>query len=128
MVFHGPLPEFEAKRVMDAFQSLGTPSVSRADYVSTLEHVRRTAPGASEDVPLDTTHTAHYNSYDMMKAARLRQRRPSQAPQEMFAKPLTQLQEIGWRSDETPVGYERHPKKACEETKFMGVLWKNGYM
>jgi glucuronate isomerase len=134
LVFHGPLPEYELGRVLDAFRT-DKDYISKDEFARTIAALRR---ADEEDVKhMDTSHTAHYNSFSDFKAARLRQRRPSHGPAELYTKPLTQLQEVGWRtatavskglSNTIMDPADRKPKKQCEETKFMGALLKGGYL
>ncbi len=122
LVFRGPLPDYEAKRVSSYLASLGVPSLSRdqfADAVAALQ-------AKEESTPMDMSKTAHYSSYGMLRDHKLKDVRPEVGPPDVLAKPLTGLSEVGWRATEAPVGFVRCPKKQCEETKFMGALFKAG--
>ncbi len=93
-------------------------------FLSAIDHLQK----EKEATPLDMSKTAHYQSYGMLRDHKLREVRPEVGPSEIYTKPLTLLTEVGWRATEAPVGFERHPKKQCEETKFMGELYKAGVM
>lgn len=78
--------------------------------------------------PLDKTHSAHYNSFQLFIDHYKKGVRPEVAPNQVYQAPLTLAQEMGWRAHEQPVGFSRHPKKHCEETRFFGELLKSGYV
>ncbi len=124
-VFHGPLPVPEQQRVTAFFAAHGlgaSDALGRADFLTSVEALQ----AAAEATPLDTTRSAHYQSFKQLRDHKLRQVRPDLAPNAVFAQPLTLLTEVGWRAHEPSLGYERHPKVQCEETKFMGELFKAG--
>lgn len=135
-MFHGPLPGVEHERVLSAFQSLGSDAaVGRDAFISTIAELRELEDEMTRH--LDTSQQAHYRSFDEMRAAKLRYRWAEHGPAEMYSKPLTLLQEVGWQVATAVQKGEgqsimdpgdRHPKKQCAETKFMGEMVKSGYL
>ncbi len=125
-VFRGEIPGSERGRVLSYFGHLGAPSDSlpKDVFLAGIDHLQR----EREASPMDMSKTAHYQSYRMMRDHKLREVRAESGPAELYSKPLTLLTEVGWRATEAPVGFERHPKVQCEETKFVGELYKAGVM
>jgi hypothetical protein len=121
-VFHGELPGAEKSRVLGHFSSLGVSSLPRDEFLAHVQYLQHEKEGKE----MDLSTTAHYTSFAMLRDHKLREVRPEHGPSEVFTKPLTMLTEVGWRATETPVGFVRYPKKQCEETKFMGELFKAG--
>lgn len=125
-VFHGPLPPPEAAKVAAHFATLGLGAagspVARADFLAAVDALR----AAEAAAPFPVGEAAHYTSSEQLREHRLRQVRPAVGPEQIYTKSLTAFNEIGWRGYEQPVGYVRFPKKACEETKFLGELAKAG--
>ena len=125
-VFHGEVPAPERAKVAAHFAGLGlgpdAEPMSREAFLGAIEQLR----ALEAKTPLDTSVSAHYTSSELLREHRLRQIRPEVGPEGIYAKPLTALTEIGWRGFEQPVGYVRYPKKACEETKFLGEMAKAG--
>ncbi len=122
LVFHGELPALEKSRVQALFSSLGVDSVSRDEFLGAVLQLQQDEGHAE----MDLSKSAHYHSYSMLRDHKKREVRPEAAPQEIYSKPLTLLGEVGWRATERPVGFVRFPRKACEETKFAGELFKAG--
>jgi hypothetical protein len=126
-VFHGPVPAPEADKVARFFRARGLAlaaeePVARLDFLQAVEALR----AEEAATPFDVGEAAHYTSSEMLREHRLRQVRPATGPEQIYTKSLTAFNEIGWRGYEQPVGYVRYPKKACEETKFLGELAKAG--
>lgn len=129
-LFHGPPPAHELERVTEAFgaeafsaAAAATPTVDEARFLSLMKALQESAGRE----PADRAKAATFNSHDLMLDQRRRQRRGLDGPKELFTKPLTLTQEIGWRAHEA-VPEKRHPKKHCEETKFASKLRQAGYI
>jgi hypothetical protein len=121
-VFRGDVPAPEKKKVIAFFDSLGQENLSRITFLKAIESLR----ASEEATPMDTSVSAHYTSFQELHEHRLKAVRPEVGPEGIYSKSLTAFNEIGWRGYEQPVGYVRMPKKACEETKFLGELAKAG--
>lgn len=121
-VFRGDVPAPEKKKVSAYFDALGVDKLSRNSFLRAIESLRAT----EEATPMDTSVSAHYSSFQELHEHRLKAVRPEVGPEGIYSKSLTAFNEIGWRGYEQPVGYVRMPKKACEETKFLGELAKAG--
>ncbi|RYG47106.1 hypothetical protein EON67_08900 [archaeon] len=76
----------------------------------------------------DRSKAAHFNSSGLLLEQRARHTRAELPPTRMFQRPLTGAQEVGWRASEPVLDATRHPKKHCEETKFMASLHASGYL
>lgn len=122
LVYHGEVPKTEEERITNAFRSFDMPSFTRDQFLQVIGELQKQI----DITPIDNSKTAHYQSFQLFRAHKLREVRSEFGPADVYAKPLTQLQDVGWRAKETPVGYTRCPKKHCEETKFMGELFKAG--
>jgi len=121
-LFRGDVPTPEKKKVIAFFDSLGQENLSRITFLKAIESLR----ASEEATPMDTSVSAHYTSFQELHEHRLKAVRPEVGPEGIYSKSLTAFNEIGWRGYEQPVGYVRMPKKACEETKFLGELAKAG--
>lgn len=133
-VFHGPVPAPEQKKVAAHFAerfgaggaaglaSTAATLLSRDAFLEAISELR----AIEAATPLDMSASAHYQSSEMLREHRLKAVRPEVGPEGIYKQSLTAFNEIGWRGYEKPVGYVRHPKKQCEETKFLGELAKAG--
>lgn len=98
--------------------------ISRDRFLDALVQLQQ----IEAETPIDLSKSAHYSSFDFLKQHKLKQVRPETGPADIYAKPLTALSDIGWSQAKgaQPIGQVRYPKKHCEETKFMGELFKAG--
>mmetsp|Transcript_30102 Transcript_30102/g.52896 ORF Transcript_30102/g.52896 Transcript_30102/m.52896 type:complete len:191 (+) Transcript_30102:75-647(+) len=77
----------------------------------------------------DVNRAVCTNSSDMYQYLRKKHIRNAYGPRDMYSKPLTTSQEIGWR---TPTNTEiskndpRMPKSSCQETNFASEMIKSG--
>ena len=112
LVFHGPPPPLEAARVAAALGAAagGRAALPLADFLAAI--------GALREAPLevDAGDYAHYASFGVLRAHKLRQVRPQKGPEATQRAPATLLQEIGFQAHRA-VPHEIHFVKKCEETK-----------
>lgn len=129
VVFHGPAPESELKRATALFSGGGTRDGSmklpKDLFLAGIEELQ----GRAEPEAISPTRAAaaHYVSFDELKQHRKKGVPTATGPADNFSTPLTLSQEIGWRGFEMPSD-KRHPKKHCEETKFMALLRSSGFI
>lgn len=120
-VFHGPPPPLEASRVGAALEAAagGRAELPAADFFAVIAALQREPPAVDEDA------YAHYKSFDLLRAHKLRQVRPMHGPEEVQREPATLHQEIGFQARKAAYEVPRFVKK-CEETKFKAELIKAG--
>lgn len=129
VVFHGPAPESEMKRATALFSGGGTRDGSmklpKDLLLAGIEELQSRAE--PEAISPTRAAAAHYVSFDELKQHRKKGVPTATGPADNFSTPLTLSQEIGWRGFEMPSD-KRHPKKHCEETKFMALLRSSGFI
>lgn len=129
VVFHGPAPESELKRATALFSSGGsrdgTMRLPKDLFLAGIEELQSRAE--PEAISPTRSAAAHYVSFDELRQHRKKGVPTATGPADNFSTPLTLSQEIGWRGFEMPAD-KRHPKKHCEETKFMALLRSSGFI
>jgi hypothetical protein len=122
IVFHGSAFS-ELPRVINALAERRA-AISREVFLDTILKLQK------DDTPLqeDRQLAAHYDSHGVLASHKARSVRPTHAPKELYAEPLTLAAEVGWRAEETPLGDVRYPKKHCAETKYAAALLSSGVL
>lgn len=68
----------------------------------------------------------HYDSYQDLVDDRRKHSRVAFGPQEIYKRPMTTAQAVGWHDEE--VYNERFPKQQCAETVYADCLVKSGWI
>jgi hypothetical protein len=114
-----PLLE-ELKLIHDVFEAHMTSSsnqgVSDFEFLQVIAKAREIALSANEKA-------IQYDSYTDFNSARRKNQRLAYSPMDVFKRPMTTQQEVGWHMEK--ISMVRYPKIQTDVTLFAGALLKN---
>jgi len=123
IVYHGPAPEAELKKLMARFDTNADGRITWAEFRRTLADAKAAA-AATKDEYADKAGTEFKSSSELRETMR-RHKRVEREPQAKSRVPLTAGQEYGW-DKEVVVKTVRFPKKSCAETAYIDAMVKSG--
>lgn len=102
-----------------------SPWVDEGTYLAVMHELQATVDDSSESI---RSKAAHFVSMGAFKDSKRRHIPPSSGPKDLYTKPLTLGQEMGWTADLHPKDAPRHPRMASAETKHAAAMYSSGYI
>lgn len=126
ITYHGPPPESEVDRLMEAFDTNRDGKVSMEEFVTTIKRLKAELEEKARRRAVGAEPVHGEISYAQLQQDKARGRRAFEGPRELLHHPVTAAQDYGWTAKEGRVRHEIHPRKKCEETKFGEKMFASG--